>query len=94
VRAAVVHSTDEPLRVEDVPKPEAGPGNVIVKIETCGPCHTDIHAARGDWPIERTPPFISGHEGARIVERVGSGVTRVVEGEMHCVADRESLRSR
>lgn len=47
MRAAVVHSFDQPLRVEEVPKPEAGPGQVVVKIETCGLCHTDIHATHG-----------------------------------------------
>lgn len=81
MRAAVVHSFDEPLRVEEVPKPEAGAGQVVVKIETCGLCHTDIHAAHGDWPVKPNPPFIPGHEGVGIVERVGSGVSHVAEGD-------------
>ena len=81
MRAAVVHSFDKPLQVDEVPKPEAGPGQVLVKIETCGICHTDIHAAHGDWPIKPNPPFIPGHEGVGIVEQVGSGVIQVVEGD-------------
>jgi len=81
MRAAVVHSFDQPLQVEEVPKPEVGPGRVVVKIETCGLCHTDIHAAHGDWPIKPNPPFIPGHEGVGIVERVGSGVNHVAEGD-------------
>ena len=81
MRAAVVHAFDQPLQVVDVPKPEAGPGQVLVKIETCGICHTDIHAARGDWPIEPKPPFIPGHEGVGIVEQVGAGVGNVAEGD-------------
>ena len=81
MRAAVVHSFDQPLQVGDVPKPEAGPGQVLVKIETCGLCHTDIHAAHGDWPVKPTLPLVPGHEGVGIVERVGSGVSRVVEGD-------------
>jgi propanol-preferring alcohol dehydrogenase len=81
MRAAVVHSFDQPLRVDDVPKPDPGPGQVIVKIETCGLCHTDIHAAHGDWPIKPSPPFIPGHEGVGIVEQVGPGVLHVAEGD-------------
>jgi propanol-preferring alcohol dehydrogenase len=73
MKAAVVTSFDRPLSVEDVPVPAPGPEQVLVRIETCGLCHTDIHAARGDWPIKPTPPFIPGHEGVGIVERLGDG---------------------
>ena len=81
MKAAVVHSFEEPLRVEEVPKPEPGAGEVVVKIETAGLCHTDIHAAHGDWPVKPKLPLIPGHEGVGIVERVGEGVTEVKEGE-------------
>jgi alcohol dehydrogenase, propanol-preferring len=73
MKAAVVTGFDRPLSIEDVPVPEPGPEQVLVRIETCGLCHTDIHAARGDWPIKPTPPFIPGHEGVGIVERLGEG---------------------
>ena len=73
MKAAVVHSFDHPLVIEDVPVPEPGLEQVLVRIETCGLCHTDIHAARGDWPIKPSPPFIPGHEGVGIVEQVGPG---------------------
>jgi propanol-preferring alcohol dehydrogenase len=73
MKAAVVTSFDRPLSVEDVPVPEPGPEQVLVRIETCGLCHTDIHAARGDWPVKPNPPFIPGHEGVGIVERLGEG---------------------
>jgi alcohol dehydrogenase, propanol-preferring len=81
MRAAVVHEFKQPLVVEDVPKPEPGFGEVIVKIETSGLCHTDIHAAHGDWPVKPTLPFIPGHEGVGIVESAGFGVTEVKEGD-------------
>ncbi len=81
MRAAVVHAFDQPLRVEDVVKPEPAPGQVVVKMETCGLCHTDIHAAHGDWPVKPHPPFIPGHEGVGIVEAVGAGVRGVAEGD-------------
>ena len=81
MRAAVVHAFDQPLRVEEVTKPEPGPGQVVLKIETCGLCHTDIHAAHGDWPVKPHPPFIPGHEGVGIVESLGVGVRTVAEGD-------------
>jgi alcohol dehydrogenase, propanol-preferring len=81
MRAAVVHDFSEPLRIEEVPKPEPGPGEIVVKIEASGLCHTDIHAAHGDWPVKPKLPLIPGHEGVGIVESVGSGVTEVNEGE-------------
>ncbi|HEX5780348.1 MAG TPA: zinc-dependent alcohol dehydrogenase [Solirubrobacteraceae bacterium] len=73
MKAAVVHSFDRPLAIEDVPTPTPDTGQVLVRIETSGLCHTDIHAARGEWPVKPSPPFIPGHEGVGIVERVGGG---------------------
>lgn len=81
MKAAVVHEFKEPLRIEDVPKPDPGEGEIVVKIETSGLCHTDIHAAHGDWPVKPKLPLIPGHEGVGIVEAVGRGVTEVEEGE-------------
>ena len=63
MRAAVVQQFHQPLRIEDVPVPIPGHGQVLVKVETSGLCHTDIHAAHGDWPVKPVPPFIPGHEG-------------------------------
>jgi propanol-preferring alcohol dehydrogenase len=73
MRAAVVHSFAEPLSIEDVPIPEPGAEEVLVRIEASGLCHTDIHAARGEWPVKPQLPFIPGHEGVGIIERVGPG---------------------
>src|SRR5205814_10331768 len=81
MKAAVVHDFKSPLSVEDVAKPEVAPDQIIVKIETSGLCHTDIHAAHGDWPVKPNVPFIPGHEGVGIVEQVGPGVTTVKEGD-------------
>ena len=53
MKAAVVHSFDAPLVIDDVPVPEPGPEQVLVRIEASGLCHTDIHAARGDGPSSR-----------------------------------------
>jgi propanol-preferring alcohol dehydrogenase len=72
MKAAVVRSFDRPLEIEDLPVPVPGPEQVLVRVEMSGLCHTDIHAARGEWPVKPTPPFIPGHEGVGIIERVGS----------------------
>jgi propanol-preferring alcohol dehydrogenase len=85
MRAAVVPSLGEPLEIRDIPIPTPGPGQVLVRIEASGICHTDIHAARGDWPVQPTAPFIPGHEGVGIVEQLGAGVTE------HHVGDRVAL---
>ena len=85
MRAAVVTSFDEPLVIKEVPTPEPGEGQVLVRIEASGLCHTDIHAARGDWPVKPAPPFIPGHEGVGIVEKIGAGVT------LHSAGDRVAL---
>jgi alcohol dehydrogenase, propanol-preferring len=81
MRAAVVHDFTQPLRIEERPVPTPGPGQVLVRIEASGLCHTDIHAAHGDWPVKPTLPFVPGHEGVGIVEAVGSGVAAVTEGD-------------
>lgn len=75
MKAAVVTSFSAPIEIHDVPVPEPGPGQVLVRIEASGLCHTDIHAAHGDWPVKPTLPFVPGHEGVGIVEALGEGVT-------------------
>jgi propanol-preferring alcohol dehydrogenase len=70
MRAVVVTNFENPLDVIEIPEPEPGDGQVLVRIEASGLCHTDIHAARGDWPVKPTPPFVPGHEGVGIVTRL------------------------
>lgn len=105
MKAAVVTSFTTPLELEDRPVPEPGPGQVLVRIEASGLCHTDIHAAHGDWPVKPTPPFVPGHEGVGIVEALGPGVTQRAVGDRvampwlghacghcdHCVSGWETL---
>jgi alcohol dehydrogenase, propanol-preferring len=79
--AAVVEAFDRPLELREVAIPTAGPGEIVVRIEASGLCHTDIHAAHGDWPVKPTPPFTPGHEGVGIVEEIGPGVTEVALGD-------------
>jgi propanol-preferring alcohol dehydrogenase len=81
MKAAVVEEFGKPLilREWDIPTPEAG--QILVKTEACGVCHTDLHAANGDWPLKPTPPFIPGHEGIGLVVEIGEGVTNVKVGD-------------
>jgi len=80
MRAAVVHGFGQPLVIEERPVPEPGPGQVVVRMEASGLCHTDIHAANGDWPVKPVVPFIPGHEGVGVVTAVGEGVTSPAAG--------------
>src|ERR1700752_1424475 len=80
-RAAVVHDFAGPLVLEDVPRRELEPGQILVRVEASGLCHTDIHAAHGEWPVKPTPPFVPGHEGVGIVVELGPGVTEVAVGD-------------
>ncbi len=81
MKAAVVRAFGQPLAIEEVPVPQVGRGQVLVKIEACGVCHTDLHAAHGDWPVKPNPPFIPGHEGVGHIVAVGHGVGHVREGD-------------
>jgi alcohol dehydrogenase, propanol-preferring len=85
MKAAVVHDFTKSLSLDETPRPVPGPGEVLVKVETAGLCHTDIHAAHGDWPVKPTLPLVPGHEGVGIVEQVGAGVTTP------CVGDRVAM---
>lgn len=105
MRAAVVPALGAPLEIRDLPVRSPGTGQILVRIEASGLCHTDIHAARGDWPVTPTAPFVPGHEGVGIVTGVGPGVTSVALGTRvalpwlghacghcrYCVSGRETL---
>jgi alcohol dehydrogenase, propanol-preferring len=105
MKAAVVTSFTGTLEIQDRPLPVPGRGQVLVRVEASGLCHTDIHAARGEWPVKPTPPFVPGHEGVGIIEGVGDGVTPDRLGERvaipwlghacgrcdHCVSGWETL---
>jgi propanol-preferring alcohol dehydrogenase len=105
MKAAVVTAFDRPLEVVDRVAPVPGGDQVLVRIEASGLCHTDIHAARGDWPVKPTLPFVPGHEGVGVVERIGERVTDIAVGDRvaipwlgyacgrcgYCVDGRETL---
>ncbi len=81
MKAAVVPELAAPLEIREVPVPTPGPGQIVVKIEASGLCHTDIHAANGDWPVKPKMPLIPGHEGVGRVVDVGAGDLPVAVGD-------------
>ncbi|MEL7281452.1 MAG: alcohol dehydrogenase AdhP [Pseudomonadota bacterium] len=81
MKAAVVTKLGRPLDILEVPVPEIGYGQVLVRVRASGVCHTDLHAAEGDWPVKPTAPFIPGHEGVGEVAQVGRGVKHLKEGD-------------
>jgi len=82
MHVAMVENFKQPLVLREWNIPNPGAGQIVVKTEACGVCHTDIHAANGDWPAKPTLPFIPGHEGIGRVSAVGRGVTAVKEGDL------------
>ncbi len=81
MKAAVVTRFGAPLEIQELEIPTPGPGEALIKTLYSGVCHTDLHAAHGDWPVKPTPPFVPGHEGAGEVVAVGEGVTRLAVGD-------------
>ncbi|WP_457584777.1 alcohol dehydrogenase AdhP [Ensifer canadensis] len=81
MKAAVLRQFGQPLAIEEWEVPTPGQGQILVRYEATGVCHTDLHAVNGDWPVKPKPPFIPGHEGVGFVSAIGAGVRRVKEGD-------------
>lgn len=81
MKAAVFYGPNQPLKVEEMPKPKAGPGEIVVKVSACGVCHTDLHYIDSGVPTFKKPPIILGHEASGIVDEIGEGVTQFKVGE-------------
>jgi propanol-preferring alcohol dehydrogenase len=81
MKAAVVRELGKPLVIQEVPVPQPGENQILVRIAATGICHTDLHAVHGDWPVKPKPPFIPGHEGVGTVVAAGRAVRSVKEGD-------------
>ena len=81
MKAAVVNQHKQKLEIKEMQIPTLNRGEVLVKIEACGVCHTDLHAAHGDWPVKPKLPLIPGHEGVGIVTEIGEDVTNIKVGD-------------
>ncbi len=107
MRAAVLEQAGSPLLIRDVPRPEVGPGEVLLRVRACGVCHTDLHLAAGDWRLPKLP-LIPGHEVTGIIEQVGAEVRELKVGDRagipwiywscgsceYCLANNEPLCSK
>ncbi len=105
MKAAVVRAFGQPLTIEEMPVKRPGRNEILVKIITCGVCHTDLHAVNGDWPVKPKLPLIPGHEGVGYVAALGEGVDYIKEGDIvgvpwlysacghceHCITGWETL---
>jgi len=82
MKAAVLHQFGADLKIEEMPVKQPNANQVLVKVITCGVCHTDLHACKGDWPVKPIIPLIPGHEAIGYVVALGSGVKDVKEGDI------------
>ncbi|RDU63196.1 alcohol dehydrogenase AdhP [Helicobacter sp. MIT 14-3879] len=82
MKAAVSKEFGKPLVIEEVSIPKPSQGEILVKIEACGVCHTDLHAVDGDWPVKPKGNLIPGHEGVGRIVEVGEGVTHLKVGDV------------
>jgi alcohol dehydrogenase, propanol-preferring len=84
MKAAVLREFNKPLAIEDVARPQPGAGEILIGIEACGVCHSDVHVADGDWPqfakIVKTP-LILGHEVAGVVIEKDAAVEDLKVGD-------------
>ncbi len=78
MKAAFATEFGKPLTIGELPVPEPKDGQVLIKIEACGVCHTDVHASDGDWPGRPNLPFTPGHEGIGRVVAIGKGVKPII----------------
>ena len=82
MKVAVCESFGKPLVVTDLPRPEPGPGELLIRVKGCGVCHSDLHLVDGDWKDWGTPlPIIPGHEVTGVVEKAGDGVPGFAPGD-------------
>ncbi len=84
MKAAILEGFGKPVEVKDTPRPEAGPGEVVIQVKACGVCHSDLHLAEGDWDaLKRITklPLVLGHEIAGVVVETGPGVTTFQPGD-------------
>jgi len=107
MRAMRLHAAGRPLAAEEIPIPQAGPGQLLVKVNACAVCRTDLHVVDGEL-AEPKLPLIPGHEIVGCIEAIGAGVENLRAGDRvglpwlgwtcgeceFCVSDRENLCER
>lgn len=74
-KAVVFETSGGPLEYKDIDVPTPKPNELLINVKYSGVCHTDLHAWKGDWPLDTKLPLVGGHEGAGVVVGMGSNVT-------------------
>lgn len=82
MKAAVIHQFGAALKIEEMPVVEPTGSQILVKVMSCGVCHTDLHACNGDWPVKPNMPLIPGHEAIGYVAAMGKDVHDIREGDI------------
>ncbi|MTH17721.1 alcohol dehydrogenase AdhP [Flavobacterium sp. LC2016-01] len=82
MKAAVVREFGKLLTIEEIPVKEPKGNEVLVKVVACGVCHSDVHAAHGEWPVKPHMPLVMGHEGIGYVAKLGPSVTSLKVGDI------------
>ncbi len=80
MRAMILDRPGAPLRLAELPVPQPGPGGVLIEVEACGVCRTDLHLLDGELP-DAAPPVIPGHEIVGRVVALGAGVAGLAPGQ-------------
>jgi propanol-preferring alcohol dehydrogenase len=108
MKAAVVKEFGKPLTIEEMPVKPPNENQILVRVVASGVCHTDLHAAEGDWPVKPKLPLIPGHEGIGYVAATGKNVKNIKDGDIvgvpwlysacghceHCITGWETLCER
>lgn len=81
MKAAVFHGPEGGMKIEDIPVPQVGPDQILVKVAACGACHTDLHYIEHGVPTFKHPPIVLGHEASGVVKEVGAEVTNAKAGD-------------
>ena len=80
MRACIFKAHDAPLEIAELPGPEAGPGEIVVRVKNCGICGSDLHAS-GSRNVKMPPGTVMGHELAGVIDQLGAGVTGFALGD-------------
>lgn len=82
MKAAVIHEYGGPLAIEELRVRPLNQYEILVKVISCGVCHTDLHACNGDWPVKSKMPLVPGHEAIGLVAAMDHDVKSVQEGDV------------
>lgn len=81
-KGVIFYENGGPLHYKDLAVPKPGNNEILVNVKYSGVCHTDLHAWKGDWPLDTKLPLVGGHEGAGVVVAKGENVRNFQIGDL------------